>query len=458
MRRRLTKSCLVLMVIVACLYLSANLWPQEKLQVRLLTQIETREELAMKFEISITGYTTIEEVSRLKESYSKGGYESFISAFRSMNKGTFSPIGGRGVKIVIHAVHSIPTDKGRKILLFTPSQSWDADAPRIIDWRYPFMLIELEIDHKGKGKGKIYEQVSITLTEEGTVAMDSYFSPPLALWGVRALAQPKPEEEEEETGEFRGIGLSLKFSGGGSFFDSGDFERGSRGEFEAQVEDIVARGFTIDKNQVQSLNSGYEIGAELIYMVAPRIGIGLGFGRGRGNVEDILIFYEYPNILFSLSSAPNLKTAHIRLGILYWLLMSRLFSFYVTGGVGLYQADYNLNLNLLMGDETKDFAQSARGKGFGVHGGGVFELALNPRASLFIEAQGRYARLRGFEGWEVLETYPFVSGYKREGTLYYLESEQQPRLAILESEPAGARKALLNLWSLSIWAGLRFKF
>ncbi len=464
MRRLMVKSCLSLMSVALCLSLSTLLLAEEKFEARLLTELETGGELAMKFEILIESYTSAEEVSQLKEAFSKGGYESFMSAFRGMNKGILSPVSGRGVKIIIHAAHNLPTEKGRKILLFTPNQSWDADTARIIDWRFPFMLIELDISHKGKGRGKIYEQVSITLTREGTVGMDLYNSPPLALWGVRALAERKPDVRKEDTGKFRGIGLSLKLSGGGSFFDCGDLERGSQGEFEARAEDIAAQGFTIDEKRAESLNSGLEIAADLTFMVMSRVGVSLGVGAGKADVENLLVFYESPGVLSNLNSQPNLHTLHVRLGISYWPLLGRLVSFYVQGGVGLYLADYKLNLTLSMRNEGEGFTQSAKGKGFGVHGGGGFELALNPKVSLFVEAQGCYARLNGFEGSEVQELYqrqelyPGTQGYKINGALYYFENEPQPRLAILEGEQAGARQAVLDLRNLSIRAGLRFKF
>ncbi len=449
------------MVSAACLVLSSDLWAQEKFEARLLAEPgETPEqaEKAKKFEISIDSYTSVEEVTRLKEIFHNEGYESFMSAFREMNKGTLSPVGGRGVKIAIHAAHSTPTDKGRKILLFTSSQSWDVDTPRIIDWRFPFMLIELDIGHKGKGKGKIYEQVSIKLDPEGNVAMHSYNSPPLSLWGVRALTEPKRDVVSEGAGKFRGPRFGLEFSGGGSFFDCGDFDRGSRGEFETRVEDIVAEGFTIQQERPESLSSGLEIAADLIYQLTPRIGASLGIDVSRSKPESLLLFYEIPGLGLHLSSAPTLKTIFLSLGIVYGLPVSRLFSFYVNGGVCLYQADYKLALNLLKGYENEDFGQSAKGQGFGVYGGSGFELALNPKVSLFIEARGRYAWLGGFEGSESFQRYPGTESYKREGTLYYLESGAHPRLAILESEPAGGRKAVLDLRSLSLLAGLKFKF
>lgn len=205
MIRQTVKNCLVFAVVVMCLGLSPVLQAEEKFEAMLLAPpglgkyLDISEGLAVKFEILVQDYTSTDEISQLREAFNKGGYESFMSAFRGMNKGSLSPIGGRGIKIVIHVAHSIPTDKGRKILLFTSSQSWDADNPRIIDWRFPFMLIELDIGRKEKGKGKIYEQVSIKLSAEGTVAMDSNNSPPLALWSVKTLKKESLQKKSPKT-------------------------------------------------------------------------------------------------------------------------------------------------------------------------------------------------------------------------------------------------------------------
>lgn len=385
------KNCLLFMVTMACLGQGPFLWAQERFEARLLTQPDVNQGLASKFEILVEDYTSTEEISFLREVFNKEGYKSFMSAFRGINKGSFSP-------------------------------------------------------------------VSIKLNPEGTLGMDSYNSPPLALWGVKVLARPKRDAGGGEKGSLRFFGLSVKLAGGGSFFRCGDFERGSRGEFEARVEDIVGQGFTIQEERARSLDSGLEIAADLIYNVTPRIGISLGIEAGRARAESFLIFYENFMLPFRLQTIPNLQTTLIRLGVLYWLPLGRIFSFYVNGGIGLYQVEYNLTLNLIMEGESEDFGQRAKARGFGVHGGGGFELALNPKVGLFVEAQGRYARLGGFKGSEMLEVYPGAGSYEREGALYYLESDSHPRLAILESEPVGVRKAVLDLQSLNICAGLRFKF
>jgi len=187
MRIGMMKICLIFVVATAWLGLSTILRAEEKFEVRLLTQSGPKAGVAQKFQITIENYTSFEEVSRLKDIFSREGYESFMRAFRGMSKGFFQPIGGRGIKIVIHAAHSIPKKKGRKIMLFTPRQTWEADAHQRLDMRFPFMVIELDINEKGTGKGRIYEQASIQLTAEGAVAMESYLSAPLVLWGVKAL-------------------------------------------------------------------------------------------------------------------------------------------------------------------------------------------------------------------------------------------------------------------------------
>lgn len=175
-------------IVAACLSLSTVLTAKEEFQARLLTASGgIPADKAMKIRISVESYTSSEEVLQLIEILGQRGYEAFMSAFIGVNKGIFRPIGGRGVKINLHAALSIQTDKGRQILLFTQRQSWDLEASQRIDRRFPFMVVELNLDNKGKGMGKIYEQANIRLTNQGTIEMESYNSPPRQLFDVRTL-------------------------------------------------------------------------------------------------------------------------------------------------------------------------------------------------------------------------------------------------------------------------------
>lgn len=157
----------------------------EEFVARILQGGQMYTESVKKIKITIDSYTTDEEVLNLIGVMSQQGYEAFMDAFRAAKKGIFFPIGGRGIKIIIHGAHSIPAEKGRQILLFTTRQSWDVEINPRTDSRFGFMVVELNVNSKGKGTGKIYEQASIQLTPQRTIVMDGYNSPPKQLWDVQ---------------------------------------------------------------------------------------------------------------------------------------------------------------------------------------------------------------------------------------------------------------------------------
>jgi hypothetical protein len=185
MKKRIIIGLSIWIFMAVFLSSSAAVLETETFQARLLTGGLQYTESVRKIKISIDSYTTPEEVQKLIEVQSQQGYEPFMDAFRALNKGIFFPIGGRGVKIIIHAAHSMPTENGRKILLFAQRGTWDVEMNLRTDSRFPFMVIELNVNSKGKGEGKLYEQTGIKLTAERTLEMDGYNSPPKQLWDVR---------------------------------------------------------------------------------------------------------------------------------------------------------------------------------------------------------------------------------------------------------------------------------
>jgi hypothetical protein len=187
MKKRIFVGFLALVAATAVLISGASGSEKEEFQARLLTGGMQYTESVKKIKITIDSYTTNEEVFNLIKIQAEQGYEPFMSAFRALNKGIFFPIGGRGIKIIIHGAHSYPTEKGRKILLFAQRGSWDVELSQRVDHRFPFMVIELDVDNKGKGTGKIYEQASLRLTPERTFEMDGSNSPPKQLWDVKLL-------------------------------------------------------------------------------------------------------------------------------------------------------------------------------------------------------------------------------------------------------------------------------
>lgn len=185
MKKRIMLGISALVIMAVSLSSSTALMEKEEFIARVLQGGMQYTESVKKIKITIDSYSTNEEVLNLIGIMSQQGYKPFISAFRALNKGMFFPIGARGIKIILHGAHSIPTEKGRKILLFTTRQPWDVESSQRIDARFTFMVIELDVDSKGKGTGKIYEQASIRMTPQMTFEMEGYNSPPKQLWDVR---------------------------------------------------------------------------------------------------------------------------------------------------------------------------------------------------------------------------------------------------------------------------------
>lgn len=179
-----TKRCSVWIVVAVCMGLSLHLWAQEEFRGRLLPGPGPSSQQAEKLRILVDSYTSDEEVRHLVEVFNRGGYEQFRSALHGMNKGELHPIGGRGTKLPLLAAQSKQTEKGRQILLVAESYSWDIGTSFHFDQRFPFLVIQLDLNNRGKGSGKIYLSARIKLTGEGTIEMDSYGSPPKQLWGV----------------------------------------------------------------------------------------------------------------------------------------------------------------------------------------------------------------------------------------------------------------------------------
>jgi hypothetical protein len=175
-----------LVVVAFCMSIGTVLWAQEEFRGRLLPGQGPSAQQAEKLKILVESYTSNEEVLQLMEVLHKRGYEQFRGALNGMKKGAIQPIGGRGTKLDLHAAQSFPTEKGRHIILVAESYSWDIGTSFYYDQRFPFLVIELDINNKGKGKGRIYLSARIKLTSKGTIELDSYSSPPKQFWGVSA--------------------------------------------------------------------------------------------------------------------------------------------------------------------------------------------------------------------------------------------------------------------------------
>jgi hypothetical protein len=132
----------------------------------------------IKIQMEVTDWTTPEEVRAFQQAFNEGGTEAFLSAYGRAEKGVVRFLYAHGFNLTIHAALTIPTEKGKKVLLFLNRQQWDPGYQKSMG-RYLFMAIELKLNEKGKGEGRFYEDANIRLdAREGTISVETYEGTP----------------------------------------------------------------------------------------------------------------------------------------------------------------------------------------------------------------------------------------------------------------------------------------
>ncbi len=283
------------------------------------------------------------------------------------------------------------------------------------------------------------------------------------LLGVLLSGLPA-QEEDEEVVEFKRVGIHLKLGGGYSLLSGGDFDTGIQGMFDWGVQKIVSDGGTLGESNVQPLRSGYELGGDIVYYFAGRLGIGAGGTLARVNKTNTQLFsFGNDPHDFAMRVVPQIDILSFRLGLFYALPINRLLTVCFNVGPAYYSVDYKYTGNIQEANYTYGLSQMAKANDWGVQGGIGLEIRMNQRLGFIIEAQGRYAKISGFDGEE--ELYEYLGGpiskSGKNGTLYYLEEEGYPRLEIFSEAPVegfNSREAVFDFTGVSFRAGLNFKF
>jgi hypothetical protein len=151
----------------------------------------------VKIQIEVTSWTTPEEVREFQTILNNGGTDAFLAAFSKADKGVVRFMYTRGFNLTIHAAITVPTEKGKKVLLFFNRQQWDSSYQRSMA-RNLFMGIELKLNAKGKGEGRFYEDAQIRLDpQEGLIAVETYDGTPKLFPQVQEVIKKAKEEEKK---------------------------------------------------------------------------------------------------------------------------------------------------------------------------------------------------------------------------------------------------------------------
>jgi len=139
-------------------------------------------------QITIERYSTPEERDALIAAFQKGGQDELLKALTKAPKVGYIRV-PQTLAYDLHYAYQWPAeDGGRTIVIATNRKisAWEArNQPRSMD--YPFELIQMKLDAKGEGEGKLSFATKIYVSEDGkSIALENYGTTPVQLKNVRA--------------------------------------------------------------------------------------------------------------------------------------------------------------------------------------------------------------------------------------------------------------------------------
>ena len=270
---------------------------------------------------------------------------------------------------------------------------------------------------------------------------------------IKEEVEKKANYWGEESEFFEGIGLTIKVSVGFNHVAAGEINDGLRGIVDYHKQLLSYSGYYFDR-EFEPFHSGFDYGVDAIYSLTSRIGIGVGAGYIWWGNRNWMPLSE-PQYRRRLDSTPRVKAYPVRIGAFATIPVFKRIDLTLNAGPSYYFAQYTYNFNF----SGLAIATRTKGQGWGYHGGIGLELKWNSRSTLFIEFQGRHAKINNFKGTE--KRY----GYTIEGSLCYLEggdgSEIKGLLYVLNEEMLiypNIRKAIFDLSGFAINVGAKVKF
>ena len=226
---------------------------------------------------------------------------------------------------------------------------------------------------------------------------------------MKAIVRSVGDFWTEDTGEFRGFGLSVKVYAGAGFPYGGDISRASRGMFLASADEILGHGYETYKRVEKFGFKGLELNLDVLYRLTSRLSVGIGTGSLDASGDGFLGYFDSSGSVARLQTKPVLHITPLRLALTFTLPVHKLFNVYVQAGPAYYRAKISHQLMIAEAGHSVNEGELGISRAFGVHGGCGLELVLTSRGCWFVKVQGRYARFKDFKGeMAYLATAPFL--------------------------------------------------
>jgi hypothetical protein len=265
--------------------------------------------------------------------------------------------------------------------------------------------------------------------------------------------------------------LSLKLYGGYSHILAADVNEGSSFFFDL-VELYAAEGTGTITGGYKPLHGGFDFGADLIYQITPTIGVGVGAGFMRNSSRSLATFtVDTTETLITVE--PTITAIPVRLGMFFTVPVAGQVNLTADIG-GAYYAGLKFDAvqRLESGANWTEMSVASLTAGpspLGFHGSLGLEYMISPKMGFFVEAAGRYAKLKNFDEVTGIENFSGGGSNTTDGKLY-IETQTDilsiytiSMFTIEETPPVDDadttfREPKFDLSGFSLQAGFRIRF
>jgi hypothetical protein len=266
--------------------------------------------------------------------------------------------------------------------------------------------------------------------------------------------------------------LSLKLYGGYARIAAGDVNEGASGFFHL-LEVYEALGVGTLTGSYRPVHGGFDFGADLIYQLSPTLGIGLGAGYMRNSSDSLMSLTDGTDTI-TISGTPTLTAIPIRLGLFLTLPVAGRINMTADIGAAYYaglkfDAVQRLEFSPTDWTEMSVASLTAGSSPLGFHGSLGLEYMISPKMGFFIEAVGRYAKLKNFDQVTGISNSSGGSSDSTDGKLY-IETQADmlsmytiSMFTVEETPPVDDvdttfREPKFDLSGFSLQAGFRIRF
>jgi hypothetical protein len=219
---------------------------------------------------------------------------------------------------------------------------------------------------------------------------------------------------------------------------------------------------SIASGKYRPAHFGFNFGGEWLIYLAPRLALGLGAEIIHVTRESNLEIYYAPKLEPSMwyldTAKPAITAVPLSLNIHANVLTRGSLSLDASSGISYYlgRIGYNYLSKRKDGADSSEDDWRANSGTFGLQAGIGLEYLLGPSTSFFIEALGRYARLKNLKGELTADGVLAKDAY-----LWFCQSDSFSMIIIDDTEPdwryGEARKATVDLSGISLRVGVKIR-